>query len=111
MCVERDLEQQHGADIAALLGILRAEIETDDILEGLEKRHPDRSERHKPFTRPTPDQRFQDTVAWFVQSFKEEPVSGIPIRFSGVQYLETLHNLYQRWYRLPVVYPLVPEPE
>lgn len=110
-CVERGIEERYGADIAALLGILRAEIGTDDILEELEKRHPDRGEGHKPFTRPTPDQRFQETVTWFVQSFKEEPVSGAPVRFSEMQYLETLHDLYRRWDRLPVVSPLVPEPE
>jgi hypothetical protein len=109
--VERGIEERYGADIAALLGILREEIGTDDILEELEKRHPDRGEGHKPFTRPTPDQRFQEMVAWFVQSFKEEPVSGNPVRFSEARYLETLHDLYRRWDRLPVVSPLVPEPE
>jgi len=109
-CVERDIEGQYGADIAALLGILKAEIGTDDILEDLEKRHPSRSERHKPFTRPTPDQRFHETVEWFVQGFTHEPVSGNPIRCSQEEYLETLHALYQRWDRLPVVHPLVLEP-
>ena len=110
-CVERDIEAQYGADIAALLGILKAEIGTDDILEDLEKRHPSRSERHKPFTRPAPDQRFQETVKWFVQGFTHEPVLGNPMCCSQEEYLETLHALYQRWDRLSVVHPLVPEPE
>lgn len=110
-CVERAIEQQHGADIAALLGILKAEIETDDVLEDLEKRHPDRGEGREPFTRLSPEEHIQETVTWFVQSFKEEMVSGPPARFSEAQYLETLHDLYRRWDRLPVVRPLVQEPE
>ncbi len=110
-CVERNIEQDYGADIAVLLGILKAEVETDDILEDLENRYKKRGrdddESRQPFTRPTPEQRFQETIAWFTQSFTEKPFSKQPVQGSHEEYEETLQRLYQRWEQMPVVSSLV----
>ena len=113
-CIERGIEQDYGADIVALLSILKAEIETDDILEDLETRGTKRDRAsdkdREPFTRPRPEERFQETITWFLQCFAEEPLSQQLIQRSREEYLSTLERLFQRWSELPVLSPLVSEP-
>ncbi|MGH2496518.1 MAG: hypothetical protein ACRDIV_17610 [Ktedonobacteraceae bacterium] len=113
-CIERGIEQDYGADIAALLSILKAEIETDDVLEDLEalenrcaKRDRDDTRDREPFTRPRPEERFQQTIPWFLQSFAEEPLSKQPVQRSRDDYQSILERLFQCWKELPVIHPLV----
>lgn len=110
-CIERGIEQDYGTDIVVLLSILKAEIETDDILEDLEtrrtKRERDDDRDREPFTRPRPEERFQETVTWFLQHFSEEPLSGQPRHHSREEYLSTLERLFPSLEELPVLYPLV----
>ena len=86
LCIERGIEQDYGADIVTLLSILKAEIETDDILEDLETRGKKRDRAYdkdrEPFTRPRPEERFQETITWFLQRFAEEPLSQQPVQRS-----------------------------
>ena len=110
-CIERGIEQDYGADIVMLLSILTAEIETDDIQERLEhrrtKREREEDRDREPFTCPRPEERFQETITWFLQRFAEEPLSKQPVQRSREEYLSTLERLFQRWKELPVLFPLV----
>lgn len=105
-CVERGVEKEYGPDIACLLSIIWERITDDGILENLEKRYLRHDTQHPPCVRPTPQERFQETVIWFIERYapnKEDPLQ------RREHYLNILREVYDRFEQLPVTNPLVPE--
>jgi hypothetical protein len=112
--VERGIEQQYGEGMTIMLAIARMEIETDDLLELLEKQHPKQAiAGQSPQTilqqilRPEPQQRMQEIVAWFVEYHIQEASTSDEVENRQRNYLEKLKQLYARWEQLPIVHPLV----
>lgn len=113
--VERGIEQQDGEAITVILAIAREQIETDDLLEQLEKQHPKQAASEKShqiiiqlILRPEPQQRIQEIVAWFVEHHMQETSTPDEMENRQRDYLERLKQLYERWEQLPIVHPLVP---
>jgi hypothetical protein len=112
--VERGIEQQNGEGITVMLAIAREEIETDDLLELLEKQHPKQAATEKSqqiilqlILRPEPQQRMQEIVAWFVEHHMQEASTLDEVGNRQRDYLERLKQLYEQWEQPPIVHPLV----
>ncbi|MBA2679682.1 MAG: hypothetical protein H0U76_14945 [Ktedonobacteraceae bacterium] len=101
--IERGLEE-YGADVTALLSILHAEIRYDDLMEEVAREF---SDARNPYVRPPKEQRFDETITWFLKSFTEEPLSGRPITESYHDCREQLQRLHRDWEQLPITHPLV----
>jgi hypothetical protein len=108
--VERGIEQQYGEGITVMLAIAREKIETDNLLEHLERQQLASKEAigqpHQPILRPEPQQRLQEITAWFVKHHTQEARTPDEVQARQRKYLETLEQLYARWDHLPIMYLL-----